>query len=287
MDIMKSVVVFFMVTQCVQCVEMPKFPYPCYVDVCTFPDQFCNSRERRCSPCTRAVCALGERSVPLACRYICTQNNQPQTTTTTTATVKSSPATISGDKCESMHVLMIYSSVSVTVILSVAMGSLAFYCHRRKFSFSRPPSLLADEVNIQEKDLMVKNFIQQQNLLRASEDSHMKNINTRQTPVTKVPRRYADSGIQAVTADLNNLSATSSSGNGVVICSPVDETNAVQYFVTAEPSMTMLRQENKNVCPTEEATTFLEEDEGLLQQYRSLMARHDSSLEEVTSTISL
>ncbi|WAQ97479.1 hypothetical protein MAR_030169 [Mya arenaria] len=150
--------------------------------------------------------------------------SKAQTTTTTTATVKSSPATISGDKCESMHVLMIYSSVSVTVILSVAMG---------------------------------------------------------------IPRRYADSGIQAVTADLNNLSATSSSGNGVVICSPVDETNAVQYFVTAEPSMTMLRQENKNVCPTEEATTFLEEDEGLLQQYRSLMARHDSSLEEVTSTISL
>lgn len=51
--------------------DVPEFQYPCFSDVCTFPSQFCNSKERRCTSCTRAVCQLPENSVPLACRYTC------------------------------------------------------------------------------------------------------------------------------------------------------------------------------------------------------------------------
>lgn len=57
-------------------VEVPEFQYPCYVDICTFPSQFCNSDkyERRCSPCSREICRA--INVPLACRYICMKHNQ-------------------------------------------------------------------------------------------------------------------------------------------------------------------------------------------------------------------
>ncbi|WAQ97480.1 hypothetical protein MAR_030170 [Mya arenaria] len=42
-----------------------------YKDVCTFPDEFCDSEERRCSPCSRAVCTL-RTAIPLACNFTCT-----------------------------------------------------------------------------------------------------------------------------------------------------------------------------------------------------------------------
>lgn len=56
--------------------NVPEFQYPCYVDVCTFPTQFCNSDkyERRCSPCSRSICQAP--NVPLACRYICMKHNE-------------------------------------------------------------------------------------------------------------------------------------------------------------------------------------------------------------------
>ena len=51
--------------------DAPEFQYPCYVDVCTFPRQFCNSDkyERRCSPCSVSLCK--EERIPLACKYQC------------------------------------------------------------------------------------------------------------------------------------------------------------------------------------------------------------------------
>ncbi|KAH3872078.1 hypothetical protein DPMN_035291 [Dreissena polymorpha] len=49
--------------------EVPEFQYPCYVDVCTFPSQYCNQGERRCSQCTRYVCQ--QDRLPLACKYTC------------------------------------------------------------------------------------------------------------------------------------------------------------------------------------------------------------------------
>ena len=50
---------------------VPEFQFPCYVDVCTFPRQYCNSdrNERRCSPCTRSLCH--ETELPRACLYFC------------------------------------------------------------------------------------------------------------------------------------------------------------------------------------------------------------------------
>ena len=50
---------------------VPEFQFPCYVDVCTFPRQYCNSdrNERRCSPCTRSLCR--ETELPRACLYFC------------------------------------------------------------------------------------------------------------------------------------------------------------------------------------------------------------------------
>lgn len=59
----------------VMALDTPEFQYPCYSDICTFPTEFCNSQEQRCSTCTRAVCKLKESDVPLACRYICLQNH--------------------------------------------------------------------------------------------------------------------------------------------------------------------------------------------------------------------
>ena len=51
--------------------NVPDFQFPCYVDVCTFPRQYCNSdrNERRCSPCTRSLCK--EKELPRACLYFC------------------------------------------------------------------------------------------------------------------------------------------------------------------------------------------------------------------------
>lgn len=55
----------------VSCDLVPEFQFPCYVDVCTFPRQYCNSdrNERRCSPCTRSLCK--QQELPRACLYFC------------------------------------------------------------------------------------------------------------------------------------------------------------------------------------------------------------------------
>lgn len=49
------------------------FAFPCYVDVCTFPLQYCDSIERRCSVCSMYICS--SEMPPPACRYYCQRFN--------------------------------------------------------------------------------------------------------------------------------------------------------------------------------------------------------------------
>ena len=55
---------------------IPEFDFPCFVDVCTFPRQYCDSdwNERRCGQCTSALCL--EKEVPRACLYFCQKSDR-------------------------------------------------------------------------------------------------------------------------------------------------------------------------------------------------------------------
>ena len=55
---------------------VPEFDFPCFVDVCTFPREYCDSdrNERRCAQCTSALCL--EKEVPRACLYFCQNSDR-------------------------------------------------------------------------------------------------------------------------------------------------------------------------------------------------------------------
>lgn len=112
---------------------VPEFQFPCYVDVCTFPRQYCNSdrHERRCSPCTRSLCK--EKGLPRACLYYCQVADQPKTTSPPLATAA---VQTSQDKHEVYLTYMVVfiaatnTAIFVTIIFLVIW--LVYRLRRRK-----------------------------------------------------------------------------------------------------------------------------------------------------------
>lgn len=74
MDIVSFCLKFgFILLCCLKLIEATdySFHYPCYVDVCTYPQQYCDSArsERKCNKCLLWFC--GTTEMPPACKYFC------------------------------------------------------------------------------------------------------------------------------------------------------------------------------------------------------------------------
>lgn len=113
---------------------VPEFQFPCYVDVCTFPRQYCNSdrNERRCSPCTRSLCQ--KDNLPRACLYYCRIANN-QVATTSSPQKQREVESNWRDKSEVYLVYMvIFIAVTNTILVVVVLFTaiwLLRYCGKR------------------------------------------------------------------------------------------------------------------------------------------------------------
>lgn len=120
----------------VSCDLVPEFQFPCYVDVCTFPRQYCNSdrNERRCSPCTRSLCK--QQELPRACLYFCQVADQPLTTTLSTQTSADQQKKLQDKSSVYQAYMVIYiavtNTVSLALVVFIILWRIRFYAKKGK-----------------------------------------------------------------------------------------------------------------------------------------------------------
>lgn len=138
--------------------DVPEFQYPCYADVCTFPKHYCNSDkfERRCSPCSRAICQAS--NVPLACRYICMKYDELTTTPKSAiVTTQQQPHYVlqGNDGLASLHLILSYNAVSITLLVVVLLSALAYYIHRKRESKEKEKRTGKDEASCDQNERLI------------------------------------------------------------------------------------------------------------------------------------
>ncbi|KAL4239408.1 hypothetical protein ACF0H5_000223 [Mactra antiquata] len=109
--------------------EVPEFQYPCYIDVCTFPKQYCNSEERICSPCSRALCHAPK--VPTACRYICIKYNELSTTQSSKTSTVTTALNLAENDSDSTLLYLVIFSTSATTVLTVSLIFAVIHFYRK------------------------------------------------------------------------------------------------------------------------------------------------------------
>ncbi|KAL3875882.1 hypothetical protein ACJMK2_033791 [Sinanodonta woodiana] len=113
-----------------------EFRFPCFVDICTFPIQYCNSdpEERRCNSCTDSICKSD--FIPDPCKYHCKSLNSVKTSTTTTlspSTASATPSSICSEAIPDIptHVWTIIVLLTVIIAVLIAIVIILFVSRRK------------------------------------------------------------------------------------------------------------------------------------------------------------
>ncbi|KAK3608287.1 hypothetical protein CHS0354_007322 [Potamilus streckersoni] len=118
--------------------DIDEFRFPCFVDICTFPQQYCNSDadERRCNYCTVPICKSS--FIPDPCKYYC-KNLGSSTTTTIPSLAAAMTSPQNHSEVISYYptyvgILLMVMAMTIAVLsLSIAL-LIVYLCRKSKLS---------------------------------------------------------------------------------------------------------------------------------------------------------